>query len=81
MLLAQLPALLAELIPLVEARNELHRRLDQELRHLPHDEWPTIPPGLPLTAPDSSAAPNIVVEVPRGAVADAIEAGLAAARQ
>jgi hypothetical protein len=79
-LLAQLPDLLAELVPLVAARGELHRRLDQELRHFPQDEWPTIPPGQPITAPDSSAAPNIMVQVPRGAIAEAIEAGLAAAR-
>jgi hypothetical protein len=79
-LLAQLPDLLAELIPLVAARNELHRRLKQEYQHFPHDEKFAIPPGQPLAAPDSSAAP-VMVKVPRGAVADAIEAGIAAERQ
>jgi hypothetical protein len=79
-LLAQLPALLAELIPLIAERDQLHRRLDQELRHFPHDERPTIPPGQPITAPEESYALNIAVEVPRGAVADAIAAGIAQAR-
>ena len=78
-LLAQLPALLAELIPLIAERDQLHRRLDQELRHFPHDERPTIPPGQPITAPEESYALNMV-EVPRGAVADAIAAGVAQAR-
>jgi hypothetical protein len=79
-LLAQLPELLTELIPLVEVRNQLHRRLDQEFWQMPHDERPTIPPGQPITAPEESYALNIAVEVPRGAVADAIEAGIAAAQ-
>jgi hypothetical protein len=78
-LLEQIPALVAEAIPLVAARNELHRRLGQEFWHMPHDERPTIPPGQPLTAPEESYALN-TVEVPRGAVADAIEAGVAQAR-
>ena len=78
-LLEQIPALLAEAIPLVAARNELHRRLGQELAHFPIDERPTIPPGQPLTAPEESYALNMV-EVPRGAVADAIAAGIGAAR-
>ena len=51
-LLAQLPDLIAEVIPLVAARNELHRRLGQELWQMPHEERPTIPQGQPLTAPD-----------------------------
>jgi chromosome segregation ATPase len=80
-LLEQLPALLAELNPLVEARNELHRRLGQEFSHLPIGERPTLPPGQPLTAPDAGAMPLVMVQVPRGAIADAIEAGIAAARQ
>ena len=79
-LLAQLPDLLAELVPLVADRDELHRRLNQELRHFPLDERPTIPPGHPLTAVDASGAPNITVQVPRGAIAAAIEAGIAAVR-
>jgi hypothetical protein len=79
-LLEQLPALLAEAIPLLAARNELHGRLDQELRHMPADEWPKIPAGQPITAPSQSGAPNIMVEVPRGAIADAIEAGVEQAR-
>ena len=79
-LLAQLPDLIAELIPLVAARNELHRRLGQELHHMPYDEWPKLPAGEPLTAPDVNATPNMMVEVPRGAVAAAIEAGIAKAR-
>ena len=79
-LLAQLPDLLAELIPLVEARNALHRRLGQEFWHMPHDERPTLPAGEPLTAPEESYALNIAVEVPRGAVADAVAAGVAPAR-
>jgi len=79
-LLEQIPALVAEAIPLVAARNELHRRLGQELWHMPQAERPTIPPGQPLTAPEESYVPNIVVEVPRGAVATAIEAGVAQAR-
>jgi multidrug efflux pump subunit AcrA (membrane-fusion protein) len=78
-LLAQLPDLLAELVPLVATRDELHRRLDQELRHFPHDERPAIPTGQPLTAPDAGATPLVMVQVPRGAIASAIEAGLAAA--
>ena len=78
-LLEQIPALVAEAIPLVAARNELHRRLGQELWHMPQAERPTIPPGQPLTAPEESYALNMV-EVPRGAVADAIEAGVAQAR-
>jgi hypothetical protein len=80
-LLEQLPALLAELVPLVAARDELHRRLVQELQHFPLDERPTIPPGQPLTAPDSNGAPNTMVQVPRGAIAEAIDTGIAAARQ
>ena len=79
-LLEQIPALVAEAIPLVAARNELHRRLGQELWHMPQAERPTIPPGQPLTAPEESYALNIAVEVPRGAVADAIAAGVAQAR-
>jgi hypothetical protein len=80
-LLEQLPALLEELLPLVAARNPLHRRLGQELSHFPLDERPAIPAGQPLTAPDAGATPLVMVQVPRGAIADAIEAGLAAARQ
>jgi hypothetical protein len=79
-LLAQLPALLAELIPLVEARNELHRRLAQEALHFAPDEWPKVPPGQPITAPDVGATPNVMVELPRGAVADGVAAGVAQAR-
>ena len=79
-LLEQIPALVAEAIPLVNARNELHRRLGQELHHMPYDEWPKLPAGEPLTAPDVNATPNMMIEVPRGAIADAIEAGLAQAR-
>jgi hypothetical protein len=79
-LLAQLPALIAELIPLVAARNELHRRLGQEFFHMPHEERPTIPQGQGLTAPPADAMPLVMVQVPRGAVADAIEAGVAKAR-
>ena len=79
-ILAQLPDLIAEVIPLVAARNELHRRLGQELSAMPHEERPALPPGQPLTAPEESYVPNIVVEVPRGAVATAIEAGVAQAR-
>jgi hypothetical protein len=80
-LLAQLPGLLAELVPLLAARDQLHRRLGQELWHFPHGERPTIPAGQPLTAPDAGATPTVMVQVPRGAIADAIEAGIAAARQ
>jgi hypothetical protein len=79
-LLAQLPELLAELVPLVAARNQLHRRLAQELSHFPLDERPAIPAGQPLTAPDAGATPTVMVQVPRGAIADAVEAGLAPAR-
>jgi len=79
-LLEQLPALLVEIIPLVEARNELHRRLGQEFSHLPIDERPTLPPGQPLAAPDAGATPTVMVQVPRGAIAAAVEAGIAAAR-
>jgi hypothetical protein len=79
-LLEQLPALLAELIPLIAERDVLHRRLGQELHHMPYDEWPNLPAGDPITAPDPNASPNIAVEVPRGAVADAIAAGVAQAR-
>jgi hypothetical protein len=79
-LLARLPALLSELVPLVAARDQLHRRLNQELKHFPLDERPTIPPGRPIAAPDQSGAPNTMVQVPR-AIAEAIEAGLAAASQ
>ena len=79
-LLTQLPDLLAELIPLIAARDVLHRRLGQELHHMPYDEWPKLPAGEPLTAPDPSASPNVMVEVPRGAIADAIAAGVAQAR-
>jgi len=79
-ILAQLPDLIAEVIPLVAARNQLHRRLGQELSQMPHEERPALPPGQPLTAPEESYVPNIVVEVPRGAVATAIEAGVAQAR-
>jgi hypothetical protein len=78
-LLTQLTDTLAELVPLVAARDRLHRRLDQERRHFPADERFTIPPGQPLTAPDAGAQPNIKMEVPRGAVAEAIEAGIRAA--
>ena len=79
-LLEQLPALLAELIPLIAERDVLHRRLGQELHHMPYDEWPNLPASEPITAPDPSASPNVMVEVPRGAVADAVAAGVAQAR-
>ena len=79
-LLAQLPAMIAEAVALVAARNDVHRRLGAELSAMPHEERPALPSGQPLTAPDSSAAPYIVVEVPRGAVADAVAAGVAQAR-
>ena len=79
-LLTQLPEMLAEIIPLIAARDVLHRRLGQELHHMPYDEWPKLPAGEPLTAPDVNATPNMMVEVPRGAIAAAIEAGIAKAR-
>lgn len=79
-LLTQLTETLAELVPLVGARDQLHRRLDQELAHFPLDERFEIPPGQPLKAPDTQGAPNTMVQVPRGAIAEAIEAGIAAAR-
>ena len=47
---------------------------------MPYDERPNLPAGEPITAPDASASPNVMVEVPRGAVADAIAAGVAQAR-
>jgi hypothetical protein len=80
-LLTQLTDTLAELVPLVAARDRLHRRLEQERHHFPADERFTIPPGQPLTALDARALPNIKMEVPRGAIAAAIDAGIAAARQ
>jgi hypothetical protein len=79
-LLTQLPELLSELIPLIAERDALHRRLGQELHAMPYDEWPNLPAGEPITAPDPSASPNVMVEVPRGAIADAIAAGVAQAR-
>jgi hypothetical protein len=79
-LLAQLPKLLSEAIPLVDARDGLHRRLIQEYRHFPPDERVQLPPGKPLTAPDASASPTVTVAVPRG-IAAALEAGIAATAQ
>jgi len=79
-LLTQLPELLSELIPLIAERDASHRRLGQELHAMPYDEWPNLPAGEPITAPDPSASPNVMVEVPRGAIADAIAAGVAQAR-
>jgi hypothetical protein len=78
-LLEQLPELLSELIPLIAERDQLHRRLGQELHAMPYDEWPKLPAGEPLTAPDPSASPNVMVEVPRGAIATAIASGVAQA--
>jgi hypothetical protein len=75
-LLEQLTATLVELVPLVDARNQLHGRLIQEYSHFPADERIQLPPGNPLEAPDASALPTVTVTVPRGAIADAIEAGL-----
>ena len=45
---------------------------------MPHDEWPTISRRpAPHSAGRSAYALNVMVEVPRGAVADAIAAGVA----
>ena len=47
---------------------------------MPYDERPNLPAGEPITAPEECFALNVMVEVPRGAVADAVAAGVAQAR-
>jgi hypothetical protein len=79
-LLEQLTATMAELVPLVDARDQLHYRLAQECGLFPADEKLQIPVGRPITASPHRGAPDTVVHVPPGDVAEAIEAGVAAAR-
>ena len=79
-LLEQLPALLAELIPLIAERDAVHRRLGQELPALAvRRAAQSFPPANPSQRRTQSS-PNVMVEVPRGAVADAVAAGVAQAR-
>ena len=47
---------------------------------MPHDEWPRSPPASPSQRRTRVLRLNVMVEVPRGAVADAVAAGVAQAR-
>jgi hypothetical protein len=80
LLLDQLTEIVSELVPLVDARDQLHYRIAQEYGLFPADEKLQIPVGRPITASPHRGAPDTPVHVPPGAIAQAIVAGIAAAR-
>jgi hypothetical protein len=81
-LFAQLTDTVAELIRLVDQRQERHHRLAQEYASFPAEERTLIiPAGKPITTYGQRGQGVWMVQVPIGDVAEAIEAGIAAARQ
>ena len=80
-LTAQLTDTVAELIGLIDARQELHNRLAGEYQSWPADERQKlrIPPGRPITTYVRDGLGVWEVQVPRGDVAEAVQAGIALA--
>jgi hypothetical protein len=77
-LLAQLSDTVAELIPLIIDRKDLHDRLTQEWQHLPADERPQLKTGRPITTSPSRFTGEHIADI-TPEVAVAIKAGSAAA--